>query len=134
MPDTSRLRPQRRTDHLDAVGPAQQARHRQQHMRHQAGASTGPGAGADRRPRGPTAAGHAPTGDSPPPHGQHQLTGPQTPFDLDDIATYHDHGCLHSTKQRPSRPAKEKGGPLRFPERDQAVVAHQQEATRRQPL
>jgi len=55
-----------------------------------------------------------------PPRGQFtaartgQLTGPQTPFHLDDIATYHDHGCLRCTKHRPSRPAKEWGGPLRF--------------------
>ena len=54
-----------------------------------------------------------------------QLASQQTPLDLECIATYHDHGCLQRTKQRPSRPPKEWGGPLRFPERDQAVVAHQ---------
>src|SRR5664279_5668221 len=30
-----------------------------------------------------------------------QLAGQQAPFDLECIATYHDHGCLHRTKQRP---------------------------------
>ena len=82
MPGTGRLHPQRRTDHLDPVGPAQQARHRQQHMRHQAAAA--PGATwpqltdpADRPlpgmpPRSETTAARA-----------SQLTSPQTSFDLD---------------------------------------------------
>ncbi len=60
-----------------------------------------------------------------------QLTSPQTPFDLDRVRTYHDHGCLHCTKQRPSLPAKEWGGPSRLNRRHQVVVAHQQRATRK---
>lgn len=43
-----------------------------------------------------------------------QLAPAKTPFDLDLVATYHDHGCLQCTKERPSPPAKEWGGPLRF--------------------
>jgi hypothetical protein len=45
-----------------------------------------------------------------------QLTCAQTPFDLNRVGTYHHHdGCtsMHA-EQRPSRPGKERGGPLRF--------------------
>jgi hypothetical protein len=44
----------------------------------------------------------------------HKITSLQPAFDLHRIGTYHHHGCLHDTKQRPSHPAKERGGPLRF--------------------
>src|SRR3954454_5494324 len=37
-------------------------------------------------------------------------------------------GASISTKERPSLPAKERGGPLRFHQRDQIVVAHQESA------
>ena len=42
-------------------------------------------------------------------------------------------GASISTKERPSLPAKERGGPLRFHQRDQVVVAHQQGATAGSP-
>ena len=42
VPGAGRLRQQRRTDHLDRVHPAQQARHRQQHMRRRASRAAGP--------------------------------------------------------------------------------------------
>ena len=74
---------------------------------------TGHGAGEDRRHRGPTAAGRAPTGQAAAARTA-QLASPKTPFDLDNIATYHDHGCLQSTKHRPSRPAREREGRCAF--------------------
>jgi len=94
--------------------------------------SNGPDAGEDHRHREPPAPGHAPQRQTAAARAG-QLASPQPPFDLQNIATYHDHGCLHCTKQRPSRPAKERGGPLRSPECDQPVVAHEQGATGRQP-
>src|SRR6476619_7160184 len=39
-------------------------------------------------------------------------------------------GASISTKERPSLPAKERGGPLRFHQRDRIVVAHQPVADR----
>jgi hypothetical protein len=84
----------------------QQARDRQQHVRHQAGPAPGPPRPkitdpADRprpcmppRPQAPTARAD-------------QLPGPKTPLDLDDVATYHDHGCHPMHQARPSCPAKE---------------------------
>src|SRR5664279_3614923 len=124
MPGTGRLGPQRHADHIHTVSPPQQARHRQQHMRHQT--RTAPGTTwakitdtADRALPGmpPRAQATAARAD--------QLAGQQTPFDLECIATYHDHGCPPTHQATaPSRPPKEWRGPLRLPERDQAVVAH----------
>jgi hypothetical protein len=59
----------------------------------------------------------------------HQSTVAKSPFDLDRIATYHDHGCLHRTKERPSLPAKERGGPLRF----QNVISLSSHTNKRPP-
>ncbi len=106
MPRAGRLQPQRGTDHVHPVSPSHQARHGQQHMRDLA-----PDAASAARPQHPDTAHHPPP--SVPPRRQtattraSQLTRAQPPFDLNRVGTYHDHGCLQCTKERPSRPAKE---------------------------
>ena len=86
MPRTGRLHPQRRTDHLDAVGPAQQARHRQQHMRHPTACHSGPAAAEAPRPRGPSAlAGMTPRGKTTAARAQ-QLTSPSRRSTSTEIA------------------------------------------------
>ena len=96
-------------DHLHPVGPAQQTRHRQQHMRHQAGPAPG-----TTRPKTTDAADHPPPG--VPPRGQaapartEQLTSPKTPLDLNNIATYHDHGALQAPSTGPPVRPREREG------------------------
>ena len=46
--------------------------------------------------------------------GQRKSTTSQDPVDLDRVRTYHQHRVPPSTKQRPSLPVKDSGGPLRF--------------------
>ncbi|MGH8861698.1 MAG: hypothetical protein ACRDVG_10770, partial [Jatrophihabitantaceae bacterium] len=95
MTMTGRLRGERSTDHLDRISTAQQARHRQQHMR-----------GQTRRTACPARAKHPDTTHRSLPSvtprreltraaRADQLTRAQPPIDLDRIGTYHDHGCLH---------------------------------------
>jgi hypothetical protein len=93
MPGTGRLHPQRGTDDIHTVGPPQQARHSQQHMRHRA-ADTASAA----RPQSPHTADMAlspvtPRSQNTPARTDH-ITSAKTPFDLRRIGTYHDHGCL----------------------------------------
>jgi hypothetical protein len=63
-----------------------------------------------------------------------QITDAKTSFYLDRVDTCHDHGCLHQHQGTALPSGQGNGEGRRFPERDQTVVAHQQGATRRQPL
>jgi hypothetical protein len=133
VPDTGGPHPQRGTDHIGTVGPAQQARHRQQHMRHQAAATTG--AARTQHPDTPNVAlaGIPPRNEITTARA-HQLTSPQTSFDLENVRTYHDHGCLHQHQGTALPSGQATGRAVALPERDQTVVAHEHEATRMQPL
>jgi hypothetical protein len=133
MPGTGGLRPQRRTDHIDPIGPPQQTRHRQQHMRHQAGTTPG-----TTRSKITNPADRPPPGMPPPSQTTaartNKLTSTKTPFDLDRVAAYHDHGCLQQHQGTALPSGQGIGRAVARPERDQTVVAHEQRATRRQPL
>ena len=63
-----------------------------------------------------------------------QLTRPKTSFDLADVRTYHDHGCLQQHQGTALPSGQGAGRAVALSERDQLVVAHEQGATRKQPL
>jgi hypothetical protein len=63
-----------------------------------------------------------------------KLTSPKTSFDLADVRTYDDHGCLQQHQETALPSGQGAGRAVALPERDQLVVAHEQRATRKQPL
>ena len=133
MPLPPGLGPQRGTDHLDVVGAADQARDRQQHMRHPARHAPGPPRTQQADPTHPPRPRVTPPGKHAPAWA-HQLTGAQPLFDLGRVAPYHDHGCLpqHQGTALPS--GQGAGRAVARPERDQVVVAHHPQTTHQRPL
>ena len=135
VPGTGGLR--RSAAPITSTASARRSRHdtAQQHMRHQAAGRSGPGAAAAHpTPRTVRAPGMPPRARAAAARAN-QLTSPTAaarprPTSVPTMTT----GASNSTKERPSLPAKERGGPLRFHERDQLVVAHEQGATRPQTL
>ena len=133
VPGTSGLHPQRGTDDLDRVGPAQQARHRQQHMRHQATATACATWPQLTHSADSSLAAVPPRSETTPARAS-KLTSPKTSFDLADVRTYDDHGCLQQHQETALPSGQGAGRAVALPERDQLVVAHEQRATRKQPL
>ena len=127
---TRGLRGQRRTDHRDPIRAAQQARHRQQHVR--AAARTAPAPLRSQRLDPSITVPHRPRPGMPP--GREpvvpttrapQHPGPQPLLNHHRIGPYHQHRCLQSTKNGPpDRPRN--GRAVARPEGDHLVVAHEQ--------
>ena len=105
VPSPSRLGHYRRPDQIRQIGPAQQQRHRQQHMRHRTPAAPRPA-----RPQRLDQPHHrSRTGETP--RRQHpirarrtrQLTSSQPGLDANGIDLYRDHQCLPHYARCPRR-------------------------------